>query len=180
MKLSISLPLAFALATSLALVGCSDAESTEAPTASAAQADDTARHIATMKRRIAANNARDWNTWESLHTAGAARTAPELGPEPLVTAKAMRAGIEELLVTFPDYTLTFIEAFGEGERLVVRIHAKGTMLGSMNINGQEIPPTGKVFEQDWVAVLTFQGELISAIDEFHDNYGILIQLGLAQ
>jgi ketosteroid isomerase-like protein len=180
MNLSLRLPLAFALAASLALVGCGDADSTD-PTASAGQAgDDTARHITTMKRRIAANNAKDWDTWESLHTAGAARTAPELGPEPLVTAKAMRAGIEELLVTFPDYTLTLIEAFGDGDRLVARLHAKGTMLGSMNIDGNEIPPTGKVFEQDWVAVLTFDGELISSIDEFHDNYGVLIQLGLAR
>ena len=50
----------------------------------------------------------------------------------------------------------------------------------MNIDGTEIPPTGKAFEQDWVAVLTFDGELISSIDEFHDNYGVLIQIGLAQ
>ena len=40
------------------------------------------------------------------------------------------------------------------------------------------PPQELSFEQDWVAVLTFDEDLISAIDEFHDNYGILIQLGL--
>jgi len=132
-----------------------------------------------MKRRIAASNALDWSTWESLHTADAVRTAPELG-EPLKGSKAMRAGIEELVVTFPDYHLELVETFGEGDRLMARIHTKATMLGPMNINGAEIPPTGKVFEQDWVAVLTFDGDLITAIDELHDNYTILVQLGLTQ
>jgi ketosteroid isomerase-like protein len=42
-----------------------------------------------------------------------------------------------------------------------------------------VPPTGKVFEQDWVAVLRFEGDRIASIDEFHDNYGVLLQLGLA-
>jgi ketosteroid isomerase-like protein len=136
-------------------------------------------HIQLVLTRIAANNAKDWDTWQSLHVAGAVRTAPEL-PEPLVGASAMRAGIEELVVAFPDYHLQLVEAFGEGNRLMARIHAKGTMLGSIDIGGTQVPPTGKSFEQDWVGVFTFDGDRISAIDEFHDNYGLLVQLGLAQ
>ncbi len=130
-----------------------------------------------IRRRIAANNAHDWAAWQSLHTPGAVRTAPEL-PEPLVGAAAMRAGIEELVRTFPDYHLELVEAFGVGDRLMVRIHARGTMRGPIEINGAAVPPTNRAFEQDWVGVLTFDGNLISAIDEFHDNYGILVQLGL--
>lgn len=60
------------------------------------------------------------------------------------------------------------------------VWSRATMRGPLNINGVEVPPTGLPFEQDWVAVLTFDGGRIAAIDEFHDNYGILIQLGLAQ
>lgn len=147
---------------------------------SACDADDpTAGHIETIKKRIAANNAQDWDTWESLHTADAVRTAPELA-EPLVGAAAMRAGIEELVVTFPDYNLELVEAFGTGERLMARIHTRATMLGSLDINGMVVPPTGAMFEQDWVAVLTFEGDKIAAIDEFHDNYDILVQLGLTE
>jgi len=107
------------------------------------------------------------------------RTAPEL-LEPLVGASAMRAGIEELVLTFPDYNLQLVEAFGEGNRLMARITAKGTMLGSIDINGTQVPPTGKAFQQDWVAVVTFDKDKISAIDEFHDNYGLLVQLGLSE
>lgn len=168
--------LAFVLGASLALTACNESDSTEDPTADPL-GDDVVRHMDVMQRRIAASNAMDWSTWESLHTPDAVRTAPELD-EPLAGSKAMRAGIEELVITFPDYHLDLVEAFGEGDQLMARIHTRATMLGPMSIDGTEIPPTGRVFEQDWVAVVTFEGDLISAIDEFHDNYTILVQLGL--
>lgn len=136
-------------------------------------------HTELIRDRIAANNTKDWDTWESLHTEDAVRTAPDL-EAPLVGAAAMRADIEELVVTFPDYHLELVEAFGQGDRLVVRIHTRGTMLGPITIGGVEVPPTGLAFEQDWAALLTFDGDRIAAIDEFYDNYGTLIQLGLAQ
>jgi ketosteroid isomerase-like protein len=164
------------LAAIIMTTGCSDPD---AP-ARVPSADPVVEsHIQLMLTRIAANNAKDWAKWESLHAAGAVRTAPEL-PGPLVGVKSMRAGIEELVVTFPDYNLTLVEAFGEGNRLMARITAKGTMLGAIDINGTRVPPTGKAFEQDWVAVVTFDKDQISAIDEFHDNYGLLVQLGLSE
>jgi ketosteroid isomerase-like protein len=75
--------------------------------------------------------------------------------------------------------LSLVDAFGSADRLVARIHTRATMNGPMNLGATTAPPTGKVFEQDWVAVLRFEGDRIASIDEFHDNYGILIQLGLA-
>jgi ketosteroid isomerase-like protein len=175
--------LAPAVLLALSLAACSgedDASPPAAPAPSTAATTDAlvAARIAVVGRRIEANNAKDWTTWEALHVEGAVRTAPEL-PEPLRGAKAMRAGIEDLVVTFPDYTLTLVDAFGSGDRLVARIHTRATMLGPMDVGAGPIPPTGKVFEQDWVAVLRFEGDRIAAIDEFHDNYGILLQLGLA-
>lgn len=137
----------------------------------------TTRQIEVIEQRIIANNTQDWETWESLHVEDAVRTAPELSA-PLVGAAAMREGIEELVVTFPDYNLELVEAFGSGDRLMARIHTRATMLGPLVIDGVEVPATGAMFEQDWVAVLTFEGDKIAAIDEFHDNYDILVQLGL--
>lgn len=162
--------LALALGSVLTLAGCDEPETS----------DDAvvARHIEIVEQRIAANNAQDWDAWEALHTDDAVRTAPELA-EPLVSAAAMREGIEELVVTFPDYNLELVEAFGQDDRLMARIHTRATMLGPIVIDGVEIPPTGRSFEQDWVAVITFEGDEIAAIDEFHDNYTLLIQLGLA-
>jgi ketosteroid isomerase-like protein len=43
-----------------------------------------------------------------------------------------------------------------------------------------IPPTGNEFEQDWVGVFRFEGAKIASIDEFYDNYTVLVQLGLAE
>ena len=165
-----------ALVGTIASAGCSDADS---PTRTPSADPVVESHIQLMLTRIAANNAKDWATWEGLHVPGAVRTAPEL-PAPLVGAKAMRAGIEELVATFPDYNLKLVEAFGEGNRLMARITARGTMLGSIEIAGTQVPPTGKAFEQDWIAVVTFDKDRISVIDEFHDNYGLLVQLGLSE
>lgn len=159
--------LALALAPML-MLGCDQAEDSS---------ERTERQIEIIEQRIVANNTQDWDTWESLHTQDAVRTAPELS-EPLVGAAAMREGIEELVITFPDYHLELVEAFGSGDRLMARIHTRATMLGPLVIDGVEVPPTGAMFEQDWVAVLTFDGDKIAAIDEFHDNYDILIQLGI--
>ena len=132
-----------------------------------------------MNQRIEASNRHDWAAWQALHRDDAVRTAPEL-PGPLTGSAAMRAGIEELVTTFPDYHLELVDAFGAGDRLTARLHTRATMLGPMQLGSITIPPTGKPFEQDWIAVVTFDGELISAIDEFHDNYAILVQLGLAE
>lgn len=136
-------------------------------------------HIDIVRERIAANNAQDWDAWEALHTKEAVRTSPDLDG-PLVGADNMRAAIEELVVTFPDYHLELVEAFGQEDRLVVRFHVRGTMSGPITFGETEIPPTGRVFEQDWVGMMTFDGDKISAIDEFYDNYGTMVQLGLAQ
>jgi ketosteroid isomerase-like protein len=187
-------PLAFALALLVApaFAACADdpsdsaadpgarpAPSAEPLTPGGAPADaDVAAHVAVIERRIAANNAHDWDTWESLHTPDVVRTAPGLGA-PLVGADALRAGIEELHGAFPDYTLTLRDAFGGGDRLVVRIHQTGTMLGPIEFGGALVPPTGRRMEQDWVALVRFEGERIAEFHEFYDNYELLVQLGLA-
>lgn len=157
-----------ALATTIA--ACDD--KTETPVS-------TFDPIELLEARVDATNTKDWDAWEALHTPDACRTAPEF-EGPLCGADNMRLAIETLSVAFPDYHLELVEAFGEGDQLMARIHAKGTMLGPIVIDGVEIPPTGKTFEQDWVGVITFDGEKIARIDEFHDNYTLLIQLGLAQ
>jgi steroid delta-isomerase-like uncharacterized protein len=136
-------------------------------------------HINVMLQRIAANNAQDWDTWESLHTEDAVRTAPGL-PGPLMGAAALRAGIEELFTTFPDYHLELVDAFGQGDQLVARIHTRATMLGPLQLGDTSVPATEKAFEQDWVALLRFESGKIASINEFYDNYEILVQLGLSE
>jgi predicted ester cyclase len=139
---------------------------------------EVAAHIDVIKQRIAASNARDWDTWQSLHTSDAVRTAPGL-PGPVQGSQAMRERIEELFETFPDYTLELIDAFGSGDRLVVRIRQSATMQGPLDLGGTVVPPTGRKMGQDWVALVRFKGDKISEFYEFYDNYELLLQLGLA-
>ncbi len=170
----------FIVGFGLALAACNDSASTEMQTDALVEAEEEVdAHIDVVEQRLAACNSKDWAKWEALHVTDATRTAPDLA-EPLTSAAAMRTDIEELVVTFPDYHLELVEAFGLGDKLVARIHTKGTMLGPIDFNGFEVPPTGKSFEQDWVAILTFEGDKIASIDEFYDNYGTMVQLGLAQ
>ncbi len=187
------LALAFALFVAPALAACADDDSpapaagpaeSPAPSASLTAPEGppadagVAAHVAVIERRIAANNAHDWAAWQALHTPDAVRTAPGIGG-PLVGAAALRAGIEELHGAFPDYTLTLRDAFGAGDRLVVRIRQTGTMLGPIEFGGALVPPTGRRMEQDWVALVRFEGERIAEFHEFYDNYELLVQLGLA-
>lgn len=171
---SSSLCLCFAL-------GCAGDPNAPAVEASEVQSVDAvvAAHIDVVSERIAASNAQDWDTWQGLHTKDAVRTAPGL-PGPVEGSRAMRDAIEELFVTFPDYHLELVDAFGSGDRLVARIHTRATMLGPLQLGDTRVEATGERFEQDWLAWLRFEGNEIAEIDEFYDNYEILVQLGLSQ
>lgn len=168
-----------AVFVSFLLAACTADTEVDPPheTATTPGTSEVSPRVDVVRRRIDATNAKDWKTWESLHTSGAVRTAPGL-PAPLRGAAAMRAAIEELTVTFPDYRLELVDAFGSGDKLVAKIHTRATMKGPLDLGGQVVPATGRAFEQDWIAVLRFEGDKIASIDEFYDNYDVMLQLGL--
>jgi ketosteroid isomerase-like protein len=135
--------------------------------------------IEVMRRRIAATNSKDFAAWEALNAPGACRTTPQGS---LCGRAAMRAALEALTAAFPDYALELVEASGGGDRLAVRMHASGTHSGTLILSdGTAVPPTGRHIEQDWVALVTFDTEgRIERIDEFYEEFVLLLQLGLAQ
>lgn len=51
--------------------------------------------------------------------------------------------------------------------------------GPLELGATTAPATGKVFPNRLGGSPGLHGDRIAAIDEFHDNYGILVQLGLA-
>jgi len=148
-------------------------------TACADPADEPfAGHVSVIERRVQATNAKDWDTWESLHTPDAVRTAPD-PPAPLQGAGAMRAAIETLVRAFPDYPLEVLDVFGQDDRLAVRLHTTGTMTGVLDLGGGvEIPPTGRGIDQEWVALVRFEGDAIAEFQEYYDLQLLLTQLGL--
>jgi ketosteroid isomerase-like protein len=173
----------------LGLAACSDADdetlaagdtadvSAQAPAAST-PALSRDEQVAIIEQRLDATNRRDWDTWESLHTADAIRTAPEL-EQPLQGAAAMRAAIETLSVAFPDYHLELERAFGQGEWLALRIHTTGTMTGPLTFSdGTQLPATGQPIQQDWAALVRFDGDHIAEFHEFYDQLTLMVQLGV--
>jgi predicted ester cyclase len=91
----------------------------------------------------------------------------------------MRAAIETLSVAFPDYHLELEQAFGQGEWLALRIHTTGTMTGPLLLSdGSEVPPTGQRIEQEWSALVRFDGDRIAEFPEYYDQLTLMLQLGL--
>jgi ketosteroid isomerase-like protein len=184
-------------AFALTLQACSGNDLTESETlepmtegaSSGTAGDDTAdtnaarvlsrdEQAAIIEQRLEATNTRDWARWESLHTPDAVRTAPEL-EAPLRGSGAMRAAIETLSTAFPDYHLELRQAFGQGDWLAVRLHTNGTMTGPLTLSdGSVVPATGQPIEQDWSALVRFDGDRIAEFHEFYDQLTLMMQLGL--
>jgi ketosteroid isomerase-like protein len=141
-------------------------------------APSLAEQTAIIEQRLTATNTRDWDLWQALHTEDAVRTAPEL-EQPLRGSASMRAAIESLSTAFPDYHLELLQAFGQGDWLAVRLHTTGTMTGPLTLSdGTQVPATGQPIEQDWAALVRFQGDRISEFHEFYDQLQLMTQLGL--
>jgi ketosteroid isomerase-like protein len=165
-------------ATGEALASGEEAMPSAETTEGSADVLPLADQITVIEDRLEATNTRDWDRWQALHTSNAIRTAPELA-EPLQGASAMRAAIEGLSLAFPDYHLELQQAFGQGEWLAVRLHTTGTMTGPLTLSdGTELPATGQPIEQDWSALVRFEGDRISEFHEFYDQLTLLMQLGL--
>ncbi len=169
MRRSVQLPLLF-----LATMACA----TPAPAEPEPLSPLQAQRVAVIERRLAATNQRDFEAWMSLHTDGACRTAPELS-EPLCGRELMRGAIEILSRAFPDYHLELVQVVAQGEWLSLRIHTSGTMTGPLLLSsGVEVPPTGRTIDQEWSALVRFEGEQIAQFDEYYDQYTLMVQLGL--
>ena len=45
-------------------------------------------------------------------------------------------------------------------------------------DGTQLPPTGQPIEQDWAALVRFEGDHIAEFHEFYDQLTLMVQLGL--
>jgi hypothetical protein len=72
-----------------------------------------------------------------------------------------------------------MQAFGQGEWLTVRLHTTGTMTGPLLLSdGTRVPATERGIEQDWTAVVRFDGDRIAELDGLYDQLLSMTQLGL--
>ena len=57
----------------------------------------------------------------------------------------------------------------------------GTMTGPLMLSdGTEVPPTGQSIDQDWTALVRFEGDRIAEFDEYYDQLLLMQQLGLSE
>jgi predicted ester cyclase len=133
--------------------------------------------VAVLQQRIAAGNAHDFDTWQSLHTTQCVRTAPEL-EAPLQGAAEMRAAIERLTRSVPDYHVALIRAVGAGPWIAAELRSSGQMQNGLEVPGHffKIPATGKRFEQTWTAFVRFEGTRIAEFREHYDQTDLSDQL----
>ncbi len=124
---------------------------------------EQAAHVDVLNKRIAASNAHDWATWQSLHVDGCVRTGPELAT-PLVSSDAMRDAIAGLVDVFPDYTLGVVRVVGHGEWMATTLTSTATL------------PTGARFSQTWTAFVRFDGNKIAEWHEHYDQLDVVAQL----
>ena len=44
-------------------------------------------------------------------------------------------------------------------------------------DGTQLPPTGQPIQQDWAALVRFEGDRIAEFHEFYDQLTLMVQLG---
>jgi predicted ester cyclase len=76
--------------------------------------------------------------------------------------------------SFPDLKFTLHQTLVEGNKVAIRVSAKGTNTGAF----YGIPATGKVITWDALRILRVEnGKFIEGVNQF-DQLGILQQLGV--
>ena len=77
---------------------------------------------------------------------------------------------------FPDMALHIEDVVAEGEKVLVRLRAKGTHSGDL----MGIPPTGRPIDIDVLDLLQFRDGLLVEQWALIDNLGMLRQIGVTQ
>ena len=88
-------------------------------------------------------NARDLDTFESLHLNSVLQKDPQ-NPQGIKGPKAIRASLNPFLKAFPDIRLVTETQFGAGDWVTQLGHMRGTNTGPLEMpGGQTIPATNK-------------------------------------
>ena len=89
------------------------------------------------------------------------------------TLEGMQGDIQFLRTAFPDFTLTVEDMVADGEKVLMRLTARGT-----NRGGFMGPPNGKTFEIAVFDVVRFEDGKVVEHWGSPDRFALLTQLGL--
>ncbi len=92
------------------------------------------------------------------------------------TTEGFKAWITQFRAAFPDLQYTIEDEIAEGDRLVQRVTARGTMRGDF----MGMPASGKTATWQEIHITRFEGG--KAVEHWGvvDQMGMLVQLGFAQ
>ena len=139
-------------------------------------ADRHLQHFVTEVGRTLA--ARDWDGYAQLFTEDLIMQAPGL-PGPTRGREARVAMIRAFFEAFPDGRVELVRMFGDGEWGCVEAYFEGTHRGPLTgPDGRQMPPTNRPARLPYCMVVRFDGSLVSELNEYFDQAGLLAQLGV--
>ena len=91
-------------------------------------------------------------------------------------AEEVMAHWEELRKAFPEQTIEITSIRSAEDAVLIEAVARAAHTGSF----RGLPPTGKAFEQPFLAIFVFEGEALICERVYYDTTTVLRQLGIAR
>jgi steroid delta-isomerase-like uncharacterized protein len=130
----------------------------------------------TMRRKIAAFNARDMDKTIGLYSADVEMTVPGAS---LRGRDQVATYFYAFWEAFPDLRLTVTREVEEGSGVFVEATATGTHTGTLHTPGGDVPPTGVRVDLPFSELFDVKEGQIDVNHLYFDQLGFLEQLGLA-
>jgi predicted ester cyclase len=123
---------------------------------------------------VDAVNNQDWQAIETLVATGFTRHSIAAGEIDVRSRLDLIKFLRAEYITFPDANEQIVDILGEGDKVAVRMHFRGTQAGILGT----YPPTGKPVDSEYLAIYRIESGLIVEAWAEWDNLTTLKQLGL--
>jgi steroid delta-isomerase-like uncharacterized protein len=127
-----------------------------------------------VRKHVAAENAADYDT--ALATFQHPRYEYVATDEVYDGAEEVMAHWHELDKAFPDQEIEIVALHGADDAVLMEAVARATHSGPL----RGLPPTGRRFEQRFLAIFIFEGEALVGERVYYDTASVLQQLGIAR
>ncbi len=127
-----------------------------------------------IRKHVEAENAADYET--ALATFQHPRYEYVATDEVYDGAEAVMAHWRELDRAFPDQQIEIVKLHAADDALLMEAITRGTHTGSF----RGLPPTGRRFEQQFLAIFVFEGDALVCERVYYDVATVLQQLGIAR
>jgi steroid delta-isomerase-like uncharacterized protein len=134
----------------------------------------TARREELVRKHVEAENAADYET--ALATFQHPRYEYVATDEVYDGAEEVLAHWRELDRAFPDQEIEIVALHNADDAVLMEAVARGTHKGPL----RGLPPTGRHFEQQFLAIFVFEGAALVCERVYYDTATVLQQLGIAR